>query len=154
MEQQHNTTWGPAMWSILHHCTERIGMFPSKAALSEEKTMWVGFLQQLQYTLPCIKCRPHYTDYFIKKGLPDITKEGVRRWLYELHTAVNERLGKPNIAYEELEGIYSQPFSFREMYQIINHQLHVALRLKWISLSLMERMLHDLNHFRRFYQLV
>lgn len=148
---ENQVTWGPALWSILHHCTERIGTMPSNSM--EEVELWTTLLRHLQHNLPCVKCRLHYTAYYQTHGLPFITKEEVRRWLYTLHSDVNKRLGKSNIEYSTLEGIYSQPFDFKKMIFIIKQYLEYAVRLKWTSPADMDKFLKELDHFRRFYQL-
>lgn len=147
---ENKIAWGPALWSILHHCTERIGMIPAKSV--EESELWTVFLRQLQYNIPCIRCRPHYIAYYQKTGPPVITKESVRHWLYELHSDVNKRLGKPNIEYHMLEEMYSKSFDFKKMMAIIKTQLQYNIRLKLLSPIDMEKFIKELDHFRRYYQ--
>lgn len=149
---ENKARWGPALWSILHHCTERIGMIPSNSA--EEVKIWTVFLLHLQKNLPCVKCQTHYAAYYQKTGPPVITKEGVRRWLYELHSDVNKRLGKANLEYDALEPLYSQPFDFKQMVAIIKTQLEYNIRLKQITSADMEKFIKELNDFRRFYHLI
>lgn len=148
---ENKIAWGPALWSILHHCTERIGTIPER--FSEEFELWTICLRHLQYNLPCVKCRTHYTAYYEKNGPPVITKEGVRYWLYELHSDINTRLGKPNIEYHHLEEMYSKPFDFKNMIAIIKTQLNYNIRLKLLSPIDMEKFIRELDHFRRYYQL-
>lgn len=148
---ENQASWGPALWNILHHCTERIGTIPSSSV--EEVRLWTGFLRNLQYNLPCIKCRNHYKAYYQKNGPPSITKNTVRQWLYELHSDVNKRLGKMNVDYESLEQMYSTPIHFKQMVSIIKQHVEYAVRLKWSSYTGMDKFLKELDHFRQFYHL-
>jgi hypothetical protein len=59
--------------------------------------------------LPCPDCREHFASWInghpIKPFLavPYSEKgEWIRRWLYDLHSDVNRRLSKTNLAYDEL----------------------------------------------------
>lgn len=152
MENQISPTWGTALWSILHHCTERIGTIPLNERPMEEM-LWRELLSYLKKSLPCIKCRTHYTAYSNTKGTPEINKDAVRRWLYDLHTDVNLRLQKPNLPYEVIESLYNNPFSFKENYDIIEQQGKVALRLKWYTTHQLKRFLAYLQHLQQIYHL-
>lgn len=148
---ENQIKWGPALWSILHHCTERIGTIPSNG--NEEAEMWSTLLRHLQHHLPCMKCRVHYTAYYHKTGLPVVSREGVRRWLYDLHSDVNQRLGKPNMEYDALQDRYSEPFDCKQMIVVIKQQVNYAIRLKWSAPADGEKFIKELNHLRQFYQL-
>lgn len=153
MQSPDNQTWGPALWSILHHCTERIGTIPFKNHRATEIRLWRGLLIQLRSSLPCLKCRKHYTDYCASHPLPEITKESVRRWLYDLHRVVNERTGHPNVLYEALEAMYSGPFAFKEVYDVIAKQAHIACQLRWTTLETTLGFLSLLKQFQGMYHL-
>ncbi len=152
MENQISPTWGTALWSILHHCTERIGTIPLSDRQMEQN-VWKQLLDYLKKSLPCIKCRTHYTMYYERKGPPEVKRESIRRWLYDLHSDVNVRLQKPNLPYEVLEGFYAGPFSFKENLDIIEQQGKIALRLKWYTAHQLKQFLTYLKHLQHMYSL-
>lgn len=145
-----NQLWGPALWKLLHLFAERIGTIPSHPS---EKQLWIGLLNNLRYTLPCVLCRTHYSNYISTYAFPNMDRESVRRWLYELHSWVNEQLGKPNISYDDLESIYNQPISLSQELDLLSAQGVLAVRLRICSQAHVTEMMNLVVQLRNFYQL-
>lgn len=80
------------------------------------------------------------------------TKEGLRRWLYDLHQDVNRRNGKPDeITFEMLEERYGIPFCFSERMKVIGPQFRIGLQRGWTSHDDFMKTIRDLEEIRRFY---
>lgn len=117
--------------------------------------IWKRFLYHLQISLPCLKCRKHYKDYCIQYSIPEnVTKENIRQWLYRLHSLVNERIQKVNIPYDDLEKIYSNEFTFKNLYDVLFSQAQAALSVKWTSYHDTSQFLEGLRKLQHMYGLV
>jgi len=127
MESPNNNVWGPALWLILHSSCERIGYDPKK--INDEIRIWYHLLLSLRFSLPCPLCKKHYQSYIQLNPITNITKDNIRIWLYKLHTYINQSLNKDNMTFEGLIEHYSKEFCFTYSYQIINHQITLALQL-------------------------
>jgi len=105
--------WGPVLWKMLHGLAERIGRVVSSQLLQDEKLNWINILSKLPEIIPCDECRQHYKAYLAEnpitamKGLAntDLTTF-VKTWLWNLHSSVDKRLGKPTVAFTDLPGLY------------------------------------------------
>lgn len=146
-----NQLWGPALWKLLHTFSECIGTVRSHPT---EERLWIGLLNNLRFTLPCIQCREHYMIYLSSHAFPKINKESVRSWLYDLHGSVNQRLQKENIPYDTLSTVYSLPFSFSTEYECLFYQEQLAIRLHICSQKDVNEMLDILKQLRIFYELM
>ena len=85
--------WGPRLWQVLH----RIGYYsksPVTDVLRKDASREFDWLiQHLETIVPCPECRQHIESY--RKTNPiGSSSEGVGKWIWEFHEAVNERLGK------------------------------------------------------------
>ena len=153
MDSLQNQIWGPALWRLLHSSAERIGTKTLHRLPHEESRIWSQVLQSLRYSLPCPQCKRHYQGYFISYPLSHlVTKEEVRIWLYRLHEAVNQRLGKPGtLSLTEVEERYSAPFCFSEAVGTITGQMRVGIQRGWCSREDVVRTLRYLEEMKRFY---
>lgn len=143
-----NQLWGPALWKLLHTYAEKIGTMPSHPS---EEQLWSRLLNNLRYTLPCILCREHYSYYVSIHGFPKINRDSVRRWLYELHSWVNQELKKSNVEYENLSMIYQD--SITQEIDLLSAQGALAVRLRICSPSHLTEMIELLTQLRIFYQI-
>jgi hypothetical protein len=78
----------------------------------------------------------------------------MRVWLYRLHTAVNERLGKNEVnglSLSEAEERYSQPFCFSEHLHIVARQMRVAVQRGWCRREDVVHTLRVAEELKRFY---
>jgi hypothetical protein len=83
--------WGPKLWGILHSVV---------AGTTKEKIReanWI--LHNLESVVPCQECRKHLAEY--RKLFP--IGEDIARWSWGFHQAVNKRLGKEGIPFEEIK---------------------------------------------------
>jgi hypothetical protein len=87
------TVWGPGMWHYLHTMSFNYPVKPTK----HEKKHYRDFVIQLQYVLPCSKCRENLKKNF--KELP-LTMEDMEnrytfsKYIYKLHEKINTMLNK------------------------------------------------------------
>ena len=87
------TVWGPPMWHYLHTISFNYPTKPTKL----DKIRYKNTIVNLQYTLPCGKCRENLKENF--KKLPITMKamknrETFSRYIYELHELINTMLKK------------------------------------------------------------
>lgn len=151
MDSPQNHIWGPQLWFLLHSSAERFGHPLSKRLPDEEKRVWTGLLRSLQYTLPCPLCKKHYTSYLAKYPLV-LTKEGIRLWLYRLHSEVNQRNNKPTpLSLEQMEETYAKPFQFTVHYPTVVKQMMMALRLGWSTREDIRRTIRFFEELMRYY---
>lgn len=152
MDSPQTHIWGPNLWMILHSAAERIGSQVLKRLPNEEARIWNGLLSSFRFSLPCPLCKRHYTEFIGSHPLPSITREGIRHWLYLLHTQVNDRTGKSaSITIEQLSEIYNVSFNFTHHYTIMSQQMLQSIRIGWSVRSDIERSLRFLQELKRFY---
>lgn len=96
------TVWGPGMWHYLHTMSFNYPVEPTKT----DKRHYRDFILQLQYVLPCGKCRKNLVRNF--KRLPLTAKdlesrEMFSKYIYNLHEVVNKMLGKKSgLSYDDV----------------------------------------------------
>lgn len=96
------TIYGPGSWLCLH-------LMALAATDDRRKQSFLDFLDLLKTSYPCHKCRQHMTAYFTAYPVQAHWNEdqGFFRWSVKFHNAVNQRLGKPLITYEQALAIYT-----------------------------------------------
>ena len=96
------TVWGPIIWSFLHCMSFN---YPNEPT-NEDKKHYRDFIYNLQYVLPCGKCRNN-----LKKNLKNLplqmsdmsSRDSFSRYIYNLHEVVNKMIGKKsNLIYEDV----------------------------------------------------
>jgi hypothetical protein len=118
------TVWGPSTWHLLHTMSFNYPVNPSCA----DKNNYREFVLNLQYVLPCGKCRKNLTKNF--KKLPLTRKWMENRvsfslYIYKLHEVVNKMLGKVSgLSYADVRERYEHfrarcALSLKEQQQII-----------------------------------
>jgi len=123
-----NSIWGPSLWLILHSACERIGSQHLKRLPLEETRIWFGLLNSLRYSLPCPQCKKHYIVYSNQTSIMQVTKEAIRRWLFNLHDQVNQRNQKESIPYDSIVSQYEVPFNFTEHFKNVSDHMALAVR--------------------------
>lgn len=92
------TYYGPGYWAAMH-----IDSF--NARTYEKKITAANTIARLITTFPCLKCRKHGTEYASHHPLIHPINDGdelsLFRWVWSFHNAVNERIGKQVISFEE-----------------------------------------------------
>lgn len=106
--------WGPHLWRILHQCAERLGKQPTTLLAADETRAWASLLRRTEGIMPCGQCRKHYGEWrraHPPEGLEsyrgDQLRGEARKWLWELHEAVNTRKEvSSGVNLEAIEGLY------------------------------------------------
>jgi hypothetical protein len=100
------TVWGPGMWHYLHTMSFNYPVHPT----SKDKEHYRDFVLQLQYVLPCGKCRKNLLKNFKKLPLTLDCMESrttFSTYIYDLHEQVNRMLGKKsNLTYDMVRERY------------------------------------------------
>lgn len=104
--------WGPPTWESMHSFSFGYPMEPTE----EHKKNYKAYYTLIGDVLPCKYCRESYKK-FITTGKTKLTDEVMKNrytltfWLYEVHNAVNDKLGVSyDITYEDVVKRYE---SFR-----------------------------------------
>lgn len=85
--------WGTDAWKTMHRFSLA---YPQRPSIDQQRAAR-QFFDSMTYLLPCIGCRVHYAQY-LKKTLNRkavSSRDELVKWVYNLHEAVNHRLGKP-----------------------------------------------------------
>jgi hypothetical protein len=76
----------------------------------------------------------------------------MRVWLYRLHTAVNERLGKTGVmTLSEVEERYAQPFCFSEHMRTVAHHMRIGVQRGWCRREDVVQTVRFAEEMKRFY---
>jgi len=100
------TVWGPGMWHYLHTMSFNYPVHPTPA----DKKHYSDFVLQLQYVLPCGKCRKNLKRNFKKLPIKQSDMENrvsFSKYIYRLHELINKMLHKKSgLSYEEVRERY------------------------------------------------
>ena len=98
--------WGPSMWHYLHTMSFNYPVEPT----CEDKRHYQAFILNLQYVLPCGKCRKNLKKNFKKLPLTWKQMESrntFSRYIYDLHEVINTMLKKKSgLSYETIKERY------------------------------------------------
>lgn len=99
----HNPKYvGPGMWFTIH-------TLAAQARTEKEKKDVIHHIRCLQNKFPCLECKGHFGNYLTSHP-PEETlgkdSESLFAWTVNFHNAVNYRLKKPQLSYEEAKSIY------------------------------------------------
>ena len=106
------TSWGPAAWTLLHTISFAYPEDPS----NEEKGKVFRFMHSFAEVLPCRRCREDWMQ-FLRIHMPVAecvhltSKAAFSRFVVKGHNYVNQKLGKPVVAYETVERWYSLSYN-------------------------------------------
>ena len=87
------SVWGPAMWHYLHTMSFNYPVNPTKKDMKH----YSDFILNLQYVLPCGKCRKNLTQNLKKLPLKTtdmISRATFSKYIFDLHELINIMLGK------------------------------------------------------------
>ena len=103
MFKKNINEWGPAMWKTLH---EKTYAYPS----SKNKSDTIKYFTDVQYRIPCKRCRRHYTQYLLRHPIEYHvdSKTELVRWLVDLHNEINVENGKRIWTYKEVDALYNK----------------------------------------------
>ena len=87
---------GPGCWFKIH-------MDALHADTNSAKLNFIKFMTQMSEKFKCVDCRQHFKNYLVEHPPSDyfMKEQGMFIWAWEFHNAVNVRLHKPIITYEE-----------------------------------------------------
>ena len=101
--------WGPHAWQFLHTITLA---YPDNPTL-EDKNNHAIFFNNIQYILPCQKCKDHYSQNIqispVEQHLDN--KETLFKWLIDIHNKVNIKNNKREYSYDEVTKLYENMYS-------------------------------------------
>lgn len=105
--------WGPHIWRVMHSMSLKAGSVSLPLMREDETRAWAALIPALGLMLPCPDCREHFAAWIAGHPIkPFLTVpysekgEWIRRWLYDLHSNVNKRLGKAYVPYDQLAAIH------------------------------------------------
>jgi len=100
------TIWGPSMWHSLHTMSFNYPVYPTP----EQKKQYREFILNLQYVLPCGKCRKNLKKNFkrLPLNLSDMeSRSTFSLYVYKLHEVINKMLHKKSgLSYEDVRERY------------------------------------------------
>lgn len=100
------SVWGPGLWHTLHTMSFNYPISPTL----EDKTYYRNFILNLQYVLPCGKCRKNLKMNFKKCPLKmsDMkSRETFSKYIYNLHEIINRMLNKDSgLSYNDVRERY------------------------------------------------
>jgi len=107
--------WGPPLWRLLHTLAEKAGKQTNPILIADERRAWISFLKAVEMVIPCQRCKAHYTKWRTTHRLeqfmnysPTVFREEARKWLWGLHSEVNEERNVTNLALSDLPSIYEK----------------------------------------------
>uniref|UniRef100_A0A6C0JGV8 thiol oxidase n=1 Tax=viral metagenome TaxID=1070528 RepID=A0A6C0JGV8_9ZZZZ len=100
------TVWGPSMWHCLHTISFNYPVHPSES----DKKHYREFILNLEYVLPCGKCRKNLRKNFKKLPLEAKDMESratFSKYIYDLHEVINTMLKKKSgLSYADVRERY------------------------------------------------
>jgi len=103
----HNPVYiGPGVWYTFHSLA-------AEAKNDLEKKEVIKHIRMLHHKFPCSDCKGHFGEY-LEKHPPEETlgknqsEDSLFLWTVNFHNAVNYRLKKPQVSYEEAKSIFMQ----------------------------------------------
>lgn len=96
--------WGPHLWFYMHTISFN---YPDNPSFND-KTNYLNFYNSLKTTIPCEKCKNHYSAYLLQHPPRLETRDSLVKWTIDLHNQVNETLGKRKWGYEEALNLYKR----------------------------------------------
>jgi hypothetical protein len=101
----HNPVYvGPGIWYTFH-------ALAAEAKTDTDKRDVIKHIRLIQQKFPCLECKGHFGEYLTKHP-PEETlgknqsEDSLFLWTVNFHNAVNYRLRKPQVSYEEAKSIY------------------------------------------------
>lgn len=93
------TVWGPPTWFFLHSMTLAL---PDKVPVEQQEAL-KQVMYNLQKVLPCPGCGENLGKHMQKEPIePHLsTREGMIRWMIDIHNMVNKDTGAPELSQEE-----------------------------------------------------
>lgn len=91
--------WGTHLWGFIHTLTV-IDFEPEMNEIHQRRV--IQNLKAIPDVFPCAMCLPTYQEALAKLDpLPLRESMVLFKWSWELHNAVNKKLSKPDLSYED-----------------------------------------------------
>ncbi len=102
-----STFFGPGLWFAIH-------TYAANAITPERKTAFIDFMNITAYNIKCEVCRQHAIEYIrdhpptqmFNLQNPDGQDIGLFKWTWIFHNAVNRRIGKHEMSFDEAYSIF------------------------------------------------
>jgi hypothetical protein len=99
----HNPNYvGPGIWYKMH-------LDAAWADTDDKKRVVIEQIKYLQSNFPCGECKEHFENYIRTHPL-ELTlgksPESLFLWTFNFHNAVNHRLKKPQVSYDDAKKIF------------------------------------------------
>ena len=106
------TVWGPKLWFVIHTFALN---YPNQPTY-EDKRVMEEFFNNLKSTIPCQKCRIHYTQRLERNPIINYldSKQSLFKFTIDLHNQVNKSLGKKIYSYDEVVQIFKEHYNPEE----------------------------------------
>ena len=101
--------WGPKLWFVMHTFALNYPDQPNY----EDKRVMEEFFNNLKSSIPCQKCRIHYTQRLERNPIINYldSKQSLFKYTIDLHNQVNKSLGKKIYTYDEVVDIYKKHYN-------------------------------------------
>ncbi len=152
-EYPQNEEWGPLLWLILHTLGEKAGKQDNFITKGDEQRAWPLFVKTFGPIIPCPYCRDHFQEYLQANPfqLPqDYTmwKYYIPTYFYQLHEAVNLRLGKPSFPAMNVSSTYKDPSRIKTALSQMEKIQERAIKMGGVSLLAWKAWLKQCNMLR------
>jgi hypothetical protein len=109
--------WGPMAWNLLHNIADH---FPDELS-HKLKEIYINFIYNFEYFLPCDICIRHYRDYInhTKINIRKLNKKYLQEYICNLHNNVNEIKGKKQYSFKECLKVQKR-MNHKNFYTYIN----------------------------------
>lgn len=103
------TVWGPKLWFVIHTFALN---YPDNPTY-ENKRVMEEFFNNLKHSIPCNKCKIHYTQRLERNPIINHldSKQSLFKYTIDLHNQVNKSLGKKIYTYDEVVQIYKEHYN-------------------------------------------
>ena len=129
------TVWGPKLWFVIHTFALN---YPDNPTY-EDKRVMEEFFNNLKHSIPCNKCKIHYSQRLEKNPIINYlnNKQSLFKYTIDLHNQVNKSLGKKIYSYDEVVQIYKNHYNpVLVKKESVWDFLKKYINLKYIAISL------------------
>lgn len=100
--------WGPSGWLFMHSISFQYPEYPTE----EDKNNYKVFFESLKNTIPCPKCREHYSENLKQKPIQLNSRDELIQWVIDIHNEVNKKNSKKIYSRKEVEKLYLSKYNY------------------------------------------
>ena len=100
--------WGPSAWLFMHSISFQYPENPTE----EDKNNYKVFFESLKNTIPCPKCREHYSENLKQKPIQLNSRDELIQWVIDIHNEVNKKNSKKIYSRQEVEKLYLSKYNY------------------------------------------